>query len=132
MVDGSKLDSIKLKLGFPNAICNAVSKLWVLWNDDIQCSVIHRSDQVIGLNCKHYDLEGDFRVVAIYAKCCKIERRVLWSELISLANVSTPLLIGGNFNIVRQASEIVGGNSIDFMAADEFNKCIDDCGLLEI
>lgn len=40
--------------------------------------------------------------------------------------------MGGDFNIVRQTSERLGGRPIDFTSTSEFNDCINECGLLEI
>lgn len=36
-----------------------------------------------------------------------------------------------DFKIVREAGKQLGGNSIDFRAASEFNDCISKCGLME-
>lgn len=50
----------------------------------------------------------------------------------NVSSTSLPFLVGSDFNIVCRSSKMLGGNDIDFTAADEFNRCIDDCGLLEV
>lgn len=83
MVEISKLDSIKVKLGFSHAVSNSISKIWTMWNDDIQCTVAQTLDQLIVMNCNHGDVDGDFLLAAVYAKCSKVERRELWGDLVS-------------------------------------------------
>lgn len=65
-------------------------------------------------------------IAAVCAKC-----RLLWNCLVNISQLDFPFLVGGDFNIVRHSNERLGGNSIDFSAADEFNNCIATCGLLE-
>lgn len=40
-------------------------------------------------------------------------------------------LVGGDFNIVREAGERLGGNGIDFSAVNEFNDRVSQSGIME-
>lgn len=45
----------------------------------------------------------------VYAKCSKGERSALWEEMVELSTTRDPWLIGGDFSIVREATERLGG-----------------------
>ena len=48
------------------------------------------------------------------------------------ANSDIPSLMGGYFNIVRNANERLGGNAIDMGVAAKFNDCIALGGFMEL
>ncbi|XP_011101375.1 uncharacterized protein LOC105179455 [Sesamum indicum] len=62
------------------------------------------------------------------------DRRELWRSLekISLHCVDVPWLVGGDFNAVRDISEICGASGDIRMAMEEFNICIQNAGLLPL
>ena len=76
-------------------------------------------------------VEEQFVIFVIYGKCNKGDRRDLWHCLENIASLYEAWLIGGDFNIARSLDERLGGNPIDFNAANEFNDFIFKCGLLE-
>ncbi|KAM7484026.1 hypothetical protein LguiA_000035 [Lonicera macranthoides] len=100
-VDGSKLTEFHLQLGF---------------------------DFVLS---KHGMLKYRLIFLAVYAKCSRSERTALWEEMVDMSNLVDPLLISGDYNVVRSVEERVRGNSIDFSGASDFNDTISKCGLLE-
>lgn len=120
-----------ISLGFDHAISNECSKLWVLWRGDFECSVTVNSDQLISLSCKYPEISGCFNISVVYAKCSKVDRRILRTQMRSIASISNCWLIGGDFYIVRRQEERLGGRDVDFTAVNEFNDCISDSGLLE-
>lgn len=132
MVDSSQLESFRLKLGFSMAYSNVNSKISVLWKDKMQCTMMQDDSQIISMQCKHRELDADFVVVPVYAKCTRSEKRLLWEDLVAISGGSSPLLVGRDFNIVRNSTERLGGNAIDVGAADDFNKCIVDCRFMEM
>lgn len=68
----------------------------------------------------------------MYAKCTPRERRDLWTD-IRLSRINTsPWCIGGDFNIIAEASERVGGAHPNISAMNDFCDCIRDCELEDI
>ncbi|KAM7495481.1 hypothetical protein LguiB_030090 [Lonicera macranthoides] len=68
---------------------------------------------------------------AIYAKCTRKERQILWAQLQGLNLTDEMWFIGGDFNIVRRSEERLGGNLVDFNAMNDFNDFVSCCGLLK-
>ncbi|XP_077252023.1 uncharacterized protein LOC143891305 [Tasmannia lanceolata] len=62
-----------------------------------------------------------------------IDRRPLWSHLSQIAsNISLPLLIFGDFNIIRCEEEKWGGVGPSRSDVEDFNRCIDDNSLSDL
>ncbi|CAI9763286.1 unnamed protein product [Fraxinus pennsylvanica] len=68
----------------------------------------------------------------VYAKCTALERRSLWEDLESITVNGLPWIVAGDFNIIRNDLERRGGKPRPMVAMDDFNNCIDRCGLLEL
>lgn len=80
----------------------------MFWEGEFECSVAVNSEQLISLSCKHPEIPVSFNVTAVYAKCNKVDRKVLWNQLRSISANSNPWLVGV-FNIVRKQEEMLGG-----------------------
>ncbi|XP_043714583.1 uncharacterized protein LOC122662943 [Telopea speciosissima] len=75
--------------------------------------------------------QGNEKVV--YASNLVEERRELWRDINTFVpNISSPWVAMGDFNIVRQQSEKLGGDLIRQEAVDEFNSFIFDIGLIDL
>ncbi|KAL0295687.1 UNVERIFIED_CONTAM: hypothetical protein Scaly_3092700 [Sesamum calycinum] len=68
----------------------------------------------------------------VYAKCDKVERRIIWHSLSELAEVSSPWLVGGDFISILHLSERQGGGYPRHHSMEEFQQTIFDCGLIDI
>ncbi|KAL2226586.1 UNVERIFIED_CONTAM: hypothetical protein Sindi_2017300 [Sesamum indicum] len=73
-------------------------------------------------------------VTIIYGATKVADRRELWDSLTSLARqcVDTPWLVGGDFNVIRDLSEVCGASGDIRLAMEEFNNCIQNAGLLPL
>ncbi|GAA0174924.1 hypothetical protein LIER_41815 [Lithospermum erythrorhizon] len=80
-----------------------------------------------GKNC------ADFMLSAVYGSNNRGIRMQLWASRREAGqNVGCmPLVVGGDFNIIRAVSESVGGGRPEVGAIDEFNCCVKDCELVE-
>lgn len=56
----------------------------------------------------------------------------MWAELESSPVSAHPWILVGDFNYIQDDGECIGGESRPLLAMEEFNRCIDDCGLLEL
>ncbi|KAL2246372.1 UNVERIFIED_CONTAM: hypothetical protein Sindi_2905400 [Sesamum indicum] len=79
-------------------------------------------------------LHESVAITVIYGATEMADRRELWRSLetISLHCVDVPWLVGGDFNAVRDISEICGASGDIRMAMEEFNICIQNARLLPL
>ncbi|PKU76305.1 hypothetical protein MA16_Dca019534 [Dendrobium catenatum] len=69
----------------------------------------------------------------VYAACTRINQLNLWEQLHNFsANINAPWCVGGDFNIISNASERRGGCRPNIRAMEEFNEMINDCNLIDI
>ncbi|XP_060211916.1 uncharacterized protein LOC132639487 [Lycium barbarum] len=71
--------------------------------------------------------------VAVYAKCSASERIELWEDFYHLSNtLSCSWLVGGDFNVVLNDEEKIGGNPVQPQDIEDFAFCINSCELEEV
>ncbi|XP_042962702.1 uncharacterized protein LOC122296976 [Carya illinoinensis] len=118
--------------GYPSYCANEAmgGKIWVLWIEELTFEMQGMSNQMIS-GCFSKG-EDSINVVFVYAKCNPVERRLLWQEMEAMRDDRTPLLVVGDFNIIREDRERIGGNPRSLSAMSEFNSCIHNCGLVEM
>ncbi|KAL2225757.1 UNVERIFIED_CONTAM: hypothetical protein Sindi_3051500 [Sesamum indicum] len=82
----------------------------------------------------YMDYGSSVAVTITYGATEVIDRRELWNALESLAIqcVDIPLLIGGDFNAVRDLSEVCGTSGDFRIAIEDFNAAIQNTGLLPL
>ncbi|XP_042956409.1 uncharacterized protein LOC122292237 [Carya illinoinensis] len=119
------------RLEFGGCISNeeAGGKLWVLWNTKVKVTVQSIKGQSISLMVE----EENKQILAsfVYAKCSYLDRRRLWEDLSLLSTGITPWIIMGDFNIIRNNDERIGGRPRLTIAMREFNDFIDAVGMIE-
>ena len=111
------------------------NQLWIAWDDNfIDVDVVECGTQFI--HCLVYirSLRESIAIIVIYGAMEVADRRELWGSLktIAMQTVDIPWLIGGDFNAVRDLSEICGASGDIRMAMEEFNDCIQNAGLLPL
>ncbi|XP_073129053.1 uncharacterized protein [Henckelia pumila] len=67
----------------------------------------------------------------VYAKCDYILRRDLWASLLQVKPDGGPWLVGGDFNVVRDASECLGSSGGRQFPMDEFNHFVLESALVD-
>ena len=66
----------------------------------------------------------------VYAKCTQRERLLLWESMFELANtINVPWVIGGDFNVIYNEEEKLGGRPVIELEIWDFNHCINVCNL---
>ena len=80
-------------------------RIWMLWNGDTQVDLYAITDQSI--TCRIQQDHKTFYFSAIYGCNEGLDRRRLWSHLLSLQNsfVGEPWLLSGDFNIIAHPSK---------------------------
>ncbi|WMV18188.1 hypothetical protein MTR67_011573 [Solanum verrucosum] len=127
----SELEQYKRRLGFDKAGVNQNGKIWCFWNDDWEGSLILDTVQQVTIQFKKN--EKDFLISAVYARCNAMERLELWEELESIAeNVRCPWVIGGDFNVILNEKEKLGGLEFTINEAIDFDSLISSNALSEV
>ncbi|GAA0146353.1 hypothetical protein LIER_06332 [Lithospermum erythrorhizon] len=115
---------------------NCVGRIIVSWNpNNVSVQLVCSSKQNILVRVQ--DLihnKRDFFMIVVYVKHTLADRRVMWSSLVDdVCRVNgESWLIWGDFNIVRNASESVGGGVPDNLGMKEFNECISSISVMEM
>ena len=96
MAEAFNIESLRLKLSFDFCLFNPSNKIWVFWRCGFHFNVMHNSEQVLHVMAGHDSWTGTFFASFIYAKCTRVGRHALWSELRALASsITRPWLVGG-------------------------------------
>ncbi|XP_042962460.1 uncharacterized protein LOC122296729 [Carya illinoinensis] len=129
--DDQRMVALKQLLRFDCCFSNLCvgGKLWLLWKEDLQISVVSYSAQHVTISmCMD---NRNFVVSVVYAKCNHVERRELWRVLQLDVVQDAPWLCLGDFNTIRGEEEHYGGRPRLRAAIDEFNEFIDNYGFIE-
>ncbi|KAL2251984.1 UNVERIFIED_CONTAM: hypothetical protein Sindi_2320700 [Sesamum indicum] len=92
------------------------------------------STQFIHCHVNIRALHESIAIAVIYGANELVERRALWDsmETIAMQSADIPWLVGGDFNTVRDLSEICYHGGDIRMAMEDFNTCIQNTGLLPL
>ncbi|KAL2224844.1 UNVERIFIED_CONTAM: hypothetical protein Sindi_2938200 [Sesamum indicum] len=111
------------------------NRVWIAWDENfIDVDVVERGTQFIHCHVNIHALHESIAITVIYGANELVERRALWSSMETIAMQCTdiPWLVGGDFNTVRDLSEICGVSGDIRMAMEDFNTCIQNTGLLPL
>ncbi|XP_042962572.1 uncharacterized protein LOC122296840 [Carya illinoinensis] len=126
------MESVKLKFQLEGCLSNEVQggKLWILWDKGVKVVLVESTNQFITVVT---EFQGKQVCISfVYAKCTQVEHRKLWQSLSNGVRGSTPWLVLGDFNIIRNDLERRGGRPRQYAAMEEFNSFIDSTGLSEM
>ncbi|KAL2237302.1 UNVERIFIED_CONTAM: hypothetical protein Sindi_0921900 [Sesamum indicum] len=111
------------------------NRVWIAWDDNfIDVDVIECGTKFIHCHVNIRALQESIAITVIYGANEVVERRELWGSLetIAMQCIDIPWLVGGDFNAVRDLSEICGASRDIRKAMEEFNICIKNAGLLPL
>ncbi|KAL2224319.1 UNVERIFIED_CONTAM: hypothetical protein Sindi_2944800 [Sesamum indicum] len=111
------------------------NRIWIAWDDNfIDVNVVELGTQFIHYHVTIRALQESVDVTIIYGATKVADRRELWDSLTTLARqcVDTPWLVGGDFNVVRDLSEVCAAYGDIRLAMEKFNNCIQNAGLLPL
>lgn len=119
---------------YNNYANSAKGRIWIAWEDAVWTgSVISISLQQISIQLEN---KGGLIILITlgYGENKEIDRKQLWADIRDIHDKSLPhpLLIIGDFNICRYSSEKIGGNLLSITKLQDFNDCINYCGLADV
>ncbi|KAI0500737.1 hypothetical protein KFK09_018953 [Dendrobium nobile] len=131
LISMNKLDITAYKLGFSSKFANCSNKIWLFWNNVVNITILNDFVQVVNVSISMFSF--NCKASFIYAACTRMGRLTLWKQLYDFAATDPgPWCIGGDFNIISNASERLGGNIPNAQAMDDFNSMISTCELHDI
>ncbi|KAK4728573.1 hypothetical protein R3W88_021561 [Solanum pinnatisectum] len=96
----------------------------------MEYDIIGDEDQMLTLKVHSCGMGIDVMISVIYAKCTQGERLNLWESMAHLAStVNIPWVIGGDFNVITNESEKLGGREVTDAEVRDFNHCLNVCNL---
>ncbi|KAL2253035.1 UNVERIFIED_CONTAM: hypothetical protein Sindi_0098200 [Sesamum indicum] len=107
------------------------NRIWIGWDDNfLDVTVVELSTQFLHCHVTIRALQESVDITVIYGATELADRRSLWDSLstIAIQCVDTPWLVGGDFNAVRDLSEVCGASGDIRPAMEEFNYCIQNAG----
>lgn len=106
-VDQSKIEGYKRFLVFQHCLSNITGKVWCFWNYLDQAVVFSSDEQPLTANGGY----NTYFITDVYAKCTTVERKELWESIEDTSRlIDGPWCIGGDFNVIKEAEEKLGGN----------------------
>ncbi|KAL2237506.1 UNVERIFIED_CONTAM: hypothetical protein Sindi_0942300 [Sesamum indicum] len=111
------------------------NRVWIAWDENfVDVDVVECGTQFIHCIVYLRSLRESVAITVIYGATELADRRELWGSLetIAMQSVDVPWLIGGDFNAVRDLSEICGASRDIRMAMEEFNGCVQNASLLPL
>ncbi|XP_073133406.1 uncharacterized protein [Henckelia pumila] len=119
------------RLGFQRVLSNVSGHIWVFLADDVKAECVLDHAQFLHLRVSAPFLPTHVFCSFVYAKCDYILRCDLWASLLQVKPVGGPWLVGGDFNVVRDASECLGSSGGRQLPMDEFNHFVLESALVD-
>ncbi|KAL2223863.1 UNVERIFIED_CONTAM: hypothetical protein Sindi_2961300 [Sesamum indicum] len=114
---------------------NIGNRIWIAWDYNYtDVDIIEVGNQFIHYRATIRALQEYVDITIVYGATEVSDRRELWASLESLAVqcINTPWLVGGDFNAVRDLSEVCGTSGDIRAAMEEFNTCLQNTALLPL
>ena len=116
----------------------AGGRIWLLWSPDISVMVYLKTGQLILCGVMEPVTGTNCTVAFVYAHNTEVERRSLWSDLVTIANnslvSSSPFVVVGDFNQILKAEEHYSLLPYDLPVRGmlEFQECLDSCNMADM
>ncbi|XP_073120503.1 uncharacterized protein [Henckelia pumila] len=119
------------RLGFQRVLSNVSGHIWVFLADNVKAECVLDHAQFLHLRVAAPFLPTHVFCSFVYAKCDYTLRRDLWASLLQVKPVGGSWLVGGDFNVVRDASECLGSSGGRQLPMDEFNHFVLESALVD-
>lgn len=127
-----RLDSFIRDFNFSGGYASSETKIWILWSDSFEVNVVLDCDQFVFCNVRFIPWQFSFGFIAIYAKHSRSERSHLWMQLSTIFDDSTPILLGGDFNVISSITEYRGNAFPELGGISDFSEFINENCLIDL
>ncbi|XP_059288975.1 uncharacterized protein LOC132042454 [Lycium ferocissimum] len=120
-----QIQKYRRKLGMPYANFNCNGKIWFFVQEKVDVEVLLDTKQSITVKLFFQDLNKAMVVSMVYIKCNEGDRLQLWGDIYGVAsNMALSWLIGGDFNVILNEEEKIGGSPFTWWNGRAANDCI--------
>lgn len=128
-----EIQTYKRRLNMNQAGANINGKIWFFVKEDVQVKILQDAEQQITLKLMFLEDSISIITTLVYAKCDKNVIIQLWDHIYQLANNMTiPWLVGGDFNVVLNEEEKIGGIPITVDDTEDFATCVNSSELHDV
>lgn len=112
------------------AVINANGKIWIFIDEAMEYEVVRNEDQMFTVKMTNVGMGIEVLVLVVYTKCTQVERLQLWESMGDMAmNTNIPWVMRGDFNVICNEGEKMGGRAVTEAEVRDFNHCLNDCNL---
>nr|XP_016444958.1 PREDICTED: uncharacterized protein LOC107770193 [Nicotiana tabacum] len=127
------IQKYRSRLGMKTTISNVNGKIWLFLDVVIQWDVIIDTEQQLTIMVYHQHLCKHIIMTFVYAKCSSLDRLELWDNLYYLSSdMELPWVVGGDFNIVLNEEDNIGGLPVYPPDYEDFALCVNSYGLFDM
>ncbi|XP_075076585.1 uncharacterized protein LOC142163222 [Nicotiana tabacum] len=128
-VHKQKIEVYKRFLEFKHCMSNDIGQMWCFLSEYVNATVISMDDQQMTLQFESNNDDAGIFITAVYAKYTAGERKDLWESLVNIeSQVDGAWCIGGDFNVILEPCEKLGGRPHRASKIYDFAGCLDLCG----
>ncbi|XP_019242361.1 PREDICTED: uncharacterized protein LOC109222455, partial [Nicotiana attenuata] len=133
MQQSNKVERYRNRIGLAHAVVNVSNKIWAFIDEVFEVTILYNMVQQLTLKLFHTETHVELILTLVYAKCDPIERIELWDSLYAMAtDMTSPWLVGGDFNVIWDEEEKFGGLPVSLNEVDDFRHCINTCNLADL
>ncbi|XP_059277778.1 uncharacterized protein LOC132031942 [Lycium ferocissimum] len=115
------------------AIYTSISISTTLLTELLHTAIIANANQQITIKMLYGVTGKNLFITSIYAKCTAFERKDIWLSLENVyPQVDGPWCLGGDFNVILDPMDKLGGKPHRMYKSMDFNSCIDNCELIDL
>lgn len=101
MQNVNKLERYRRNLGPHQALVNVYNKAWENIHEIYEVQLLVDMEQRLTLNLFNTELQKEFIITLVYAKCDALDRIELWDTMYALAtNMTVPWLLRKDINVI--------------------------------
>ncbi|KAH0755697.1 hypothetical protein KY290_025967, partial [Solanum tuberosum] len=121
------------RLRMPKVAHNNNGKIWVFTNHGYDITTVSDTDQQLTVLLIDQNDAHNFYATLVYAECDTNQGMELWDDLYQLyGGMDRLCLIVGDFNVVLNRDEKIGGLPIMATDYEDFKTCIESCDLNQV
>lgn len=129
----TQIQKYKGRLRMNNAGKNSNGKIWFFVADNIYVEIMMDIYQQITLRLFFQDLDIYCITSLVYAKCLENEKLALWDSIYHLTvNKNLLCLVGGDFNVILNEEENLGGLPATPQECEDFSLCVNSSDFEEL